>query len=308
MAATVRIVPQGEILKGAAEPPAIRLADPASFFSRPRRAAARARRRAATGSYLELMAELADAQQAALDAQPHRRRRLRRSVSSSAAATACRRWQARRARAGVARRAAASSPAGSRRARRSRVGGIGARPDHGLRRVPRTSSRDRILAFDYPGLDARVVPFVGAALQVHWVRRAAALGEAGVRRSTCRTCARCAARRRSRARCAPTSQCPAAAIFIACCAARTGTTPRGHCTQCEAREKLAYFHIEGGPEVVKAEACDECRGYLKIVNQEKDPLADPVADDLATLALDVLMDESGYERASPNLLFVPGQT
>ena len=37
------------------------------------------------------------------------------------------------------------------------------------------------------------------------------------------------------------------------------------------------------------------------------PLADPVADDLATLALDILMDESGYERASPNLLFVPGQ-
>ncbi len=58
---------------------------------------------------------------------------------------------------------------------------------------------------------------------------------------------------------------------------------------------------------MKAEACEECRGYLKIVNMEKDPLVDPVADDLATLGLDVLMDEAGYERAGPNFLFVPGR-
>jgi FdhE protein len=83
---------------------------------------------------------------------------------------------------------------------------------------------------------------------------------------------------------------------------------RGQCTQCEARQKIAYFHIEGGSETVKAEACEDCRAYLKIVNQEKDPLADPVADDLASIALDVMMDESGYERAGPNLLLVPGQT
>jgi FdhE protein len=84
--------------------------------------------------------------------------------------------------------------------------------------------------------------------------------------------------------------------------------PRGQCFQCETRDKVAYYHLEGGREAVKAEACDECRGYLKIVNMEKDPLVDPVADDLGTLALDILMDERGYERASPNLLFVPGQT
>jgi len=37
-----------------------------------------------------------------------------------------------------------------------------------------------------------------------------------------------------------------------------------------------------------------------------DPLLDPVADDLASLALDVLVDEQGFARSGPNLLFHPG--
>ena len=35
-----------------------------------------------------------------------------------------------------------------------------------------------------------------------------------------------------------------------------------------------------------------------------DPRIDPVADDLATLALDLLVDEAGYGRSGPNLLLV----
>jgi len=31
---------------------------------------------------------------------------------------------------------------------------------------------------------------------------------------------------------------------------------------------------------------------------------DPVADDLATLALDMLVDEAGYARSGPNLLLI----
>jgi FdhE protein len=41
--------------------------------------------------------------------------------------------------------------------------------------------------------------------------------------------------------------------------------------------------------------------------QEKDPSMDPFADDLNTLALDMLVDEKGYARTGPNLLFYPGQ-
>jgi len=62
--------------------------------------------------------------------------------------------------------------------------------------------------------------------------------------------------------------------------------------------------IEGAKGTVRAECCDGCKSYLKIVAQDKDPHVDPVADDLATLALDMLADEAGYERAGPNLLLM----
>jgi FdhE protein len=36
------------------------------------------------------------------------------------------------------------------------------------------------------------------------------------------------------------------------------------------------------------------------VNQEKDPLVEPLADDLASLTLDLLMGETRFQRASGN--------
>ena len=56
-----------------------------------------------------------------------------------------------------------------------------------------------------------------------------------------------------------------------------------------------------------AETCDGCHGYLKILYGSKDGRVDPVADDLAGLALDMMVDELGYQRIGPNLLFVPGE-
>ena len=45
--------------------------------------------------------------------------------------------------------------------------------------------------------------------------------------------------------------------------------------------------------------------YRKVVNQEKDPMAEPLADDLASLMLDLLMGETKFQRASANpLLYV----
>ena len=57
---------------------------------------------------------------------------------------------------------------------------------------------------------------------------------------------------------------------------------------------------------VKAETCPACQASLKIVSMEKDPFVDAFADDLATLALDMLVDEAGFHRAGRNLfLFTP---
>ena len=64
--------------------------------------------------------------------------------------------------------------------------------------------------------------------------------------------------------------------------------------------------IEGGNGAVRAETCGSCKSYLKIAYQDKDPRVDPVADDLATLALDLLVDEAGFGRSGPNLLLFGG--
>ena len=40
----------------------------------------------------------------------------------------------------------------------------------------------------------------------------------------------------------------------------------------------------------------------KILYQEKDPGLEPVADDVASLALDLLLGDEGYHRASGNPL------
>ncbi len=82
---------------------------------------------------------------------------------------------------------------------------------------------------------------------------------------------------------------------------------RVQCSNCSNTNDLGYFAVEGAGEAVKAEACDDCRSYLKQVYMTKSPGVDPVADDLATLTLDMLMAEREYLRSGPNLLFVPGE-
>lgn len=75
---------------------------------------------------------------------------------------------------------------------------------------------------------------------------------------------------------------------------------RVKCTHCESTKGVRYQGIEEAGEVVLAETCDACHTYRKIANQEKDPLAEPLADDLATLLLDLLMGETDFARASTN--------
>jgi FdhE protein len=79
------------------------------------------------------------------------------------------------------------------------------------------------------------------------------------------------------------------------------------CTQCQATKDIGYSSIEGagddGPAAaVRAESCDTCHTYRKIVYREKDSSVDPVADDLATVTLDLLMTEAGYHRGGGNPL------
>jgi FdhE protein len=74
------------------------------------------------------------------------------------------------------------------------------------------------------------------------------------------------------------------------------------CSHCLTNEGITYNSIEGGSEAVRAETCGKCQTYRKILYQEKDTDVEPVADDLASLALDLLMSEEGFHRGSGNPL------
>jgi FdhE protein len=86
---------------------------------------------------------------------------------------------------------------------------------------------------------------------------------------------------------------------------------RVQCSHCGAAGKsVGYHHLDSDPDskaigehkqpAVRAESCDQCHSYRKIVYEEKDPEGEPLADDLASLALDLLLGEHGYHRASGN--------
>ena len=74
------------------------------------------------------------------------------------------------------------------------------------------------------------------------------------------------------------------------------------CSHCLTNEGIVYHAIDGGSEAVRAETCGKCLTYRKILYQEKDGWVDGVADDLGSVALDMLMTEAGFHRASGNPL------
>jgi len=141
--------------------------------------------------------------------------------------------------------------------------------------------------------------YVAAALQVHFARLAARLDASTLRRLGDGVCPVCGG--------APVAsaivgwQRAHGARFCTCslCATQWHVV-RIKCVLCESTEGIAYQALDGGPDVVKAETCENCHGYVKILQQHKDPELDPVADDVATLGLDILLRENGYRRGAVN--------
>src|SRR2546428_344757 len=148
-------------------------------------------------------------------------------------------------------------------------------------------------------LDRAAIPFIGAALQAYWLHLVTALGAGAFGRlEVPHLCPACGS---------------APMVSVVCIGADHGlrylTCPlcstqwhavRIKCVFCDTTKGIAYYGIEGGSDAVKAESCDACHGYLKILYMEKDPNVDALADDVASIALDVLMAESGITRRGTN--------
>jgi FdhE protein len=173
-------------------------------------------------------------------------------------------------------------------------------------------------------VDIPAAPIVMAALQVHWVALAAhfaadqveALDVPGV-------CPLCGSLPVASLVYAQAQYQGYRYLHCALCATEWHMV-RVLCSQCGASGKsIAYHSLEantleahaadknsseegGAAAAVRAETCDQCHGYRKILYQEKDTGVEPVADDVASVALDLLLAEEGYHRASGNpLLWLP---
>ncbi|WP_284337622.1 formate dehydrogenase accessory protein FdhE [Comamonas sp. NoAH] len=175
-----------------------------------------------------------------------------------------------------------------------------------LSHAERDEIAKRLLEKEVAARHIGMAPFIMAALQVTYAKRAAALNVADVPYTD------------------PASICPVCASEPVASVLRIGGQANGHrylhcgtcctewhmvrvkCSHCESTKGIHYETIEGSKDVITAETCDECGTYRKVVNQEKDPLAEPLADDLASLMLDLLMSENTkFRRSSANpLLFV----
>jgi len=180
---------------------------------------------------------------------------------------------------------------------------------------------DRLLQQVPLGLDLAFAPFVAAALQVYWTHLVLAT-----------QALHGAERLAPFGRIADATLCPCCGslpvasvlridpgtgglryLQCALCSSQWHMV-RVKCAHCEGSKGVAYQSLEpaAGPAAparqaaVEAETCDECGSYLKIVRKERDPDVEAVADDLATLTLDLLVAEAGYQRHGSNLLLLFG--
>lgn len=297
------ILQPGQIEAPAGDIPFLRLPAHASFF---KDRAARFRQLAdghKMGDFLEFMARLSEAQHMALTHFPHvplpDAGQLALSREHGMPALAARTWQR-----DPAWRKALQDIAGSMSENAPQPAGDAIARLRTLDDADVEKLADAVLDNRFHDIDLAASPFVAAALQVYWVHMNTSFGTGDFGRTDlgnlCPVCA----------------SSPVASIvriggaeqglrYLHCslCGAEWHMV-RAKCSNCESTRGIAYYAIEGDKGAVKAEACEECGSYLKILYLEKDPLLDPTADDLATLALDILMDETGMQRSGPNLFLL----
>jgi FdhE protein len=301
---TVKLREPGAIERAAGDVPPLRLPERGAFF---RERAARLERLAAghsLGDYLGFAARLAALQQALLDRHPEvplpdaaALERARRHGMPPLPARGWARdpvWRAHLAAFATGLAPHAPAALGAALAELARTGEAAVE-----------QWADGLLAGDFRRAPLALAPLLAAALQVYWTHMVTRLGAGAIAANDL------------------PGLCPACASAPVASVVHIGAADHGlrylhcslcglawhmvriKCSNCDSTGGIHYYALDGGPAHAKAEACDACGSYLKIFYREKDPQSDPVADDLATLALDLLMDERGSLRSGPNLLLIP---
>jgi FdhE protein len=290
------VEPDPSIIGGVSKAPFVRLPDPAQVFVR---RAARLRTLAESGElapYLRFLAAVADAQAETASAAPapaspapealERAREFAMPPLDRAAATADVRLR------GTCRSLfTALAPAPKPEAAEASLARVRQADDQALDRLISAALSDAAPA---EAVAERV--YVAAALQVHFTRLASQLDSRALKPVGTGACPACGGP-------------PAVSLIVgwpgaegaryaACALCSTlWNEVRVKCLVCGSTEGVGYQEIEGQGGTIKAETCDGCGSYMKVLYQDKAPALDPLADDVASLALDRLLSPGPYRRA-----------
>ena len=82
---------------------------------------------------------------------------------------------------------------------------------------------------------------------------------------------------------------------------------RSQCSNCGQNKELDYWSIDDYMAAIRSESCGSCKSYLKIMFQEKEPKVEVIADDLASLFLDMEMEEKGFMKSGLNPFIFPAE-
>lgn len=181
---------------------------------------------------------------------------------------------------------------------------------------------DRLLGGVMYGLDMAAAPLIAAGLQSYWTHLVLATQEArghdslapfGRVDNAC-ACPCCGSRPTASVSRIDPSAGSYRYLHCSLCSSQWHMV-RIKCSHCESTKGIHYQSLQSLAEqpgasapkqAVEAETCDECQHYLKIVRMERDIFVDPVADDLASVTLDLLVSEAGFQQHGVNLMLLFG--
>ncbi len=281
------------------DPPYARVPDPNTLFEIRARRFAAAATGAEIGDYLTFLSQVSDAQARVVAstvppilpdierALAHRMPPLSRDLASEDGALAI----LRALLDDLAASTLAEGPAAV-------VAGLAA-TDEAERRRMLTAVGDGLFEIERLGESA----LVAAALQVWYSLHAAQVGADRLRNVGETTCPCCGG--------APASSTivgwPQAQNmrYLTCSLCQTmWNHVRVKCVACGATTGVSFRSVEGASGEISAEVCETCRAYVKQFNQNKNPDLEPIADDVASFGLDIMLREDGWRRAALNPFLV----